>query len=314
MATFFDLQLRRNHPVEAIFAATDIAEDNRVAECEAATRIQAAARMRRCRVRFQHVRKCVVDVQRVFRAFLGRRRFFDIAINAAEVSRRSTFDHFATVVQARFRGYYSRKWRSDFYAQRKYLHDVTQQSERVRQAALAAQEEQRNLDAARAADEQRAAFQQAAGGMHHLLSTAVRSGILRPVGANHGHTTVFGSNVEDELRAVPIPRRKFKESLIPPRGATDAASSAPSKLRSGGTSVANKTVGQEPYVKSLQSSAPYDAAHEDARLETAVHERLVSTLHGRGFAPRKVKQQPDPLSLNAGSEYVEVNASTRKGR
>lgn len=289
MATFFALLDNRNHPVEAIFAATDIAEENRLRECAAATKIQSAGRMRASRKRFLGVLRCVIDVQRVFRGYLGRRRFLDRDIEASKMHQRAVLDHFATIVQARFRGFYSRKWRSDFFAQKKYLLLVKARSEQVLADATEARRQQEiDVEIANQA-QMRAGFAVAASDMHHILSTASRASVLRPVVAPGSLQTVFGTNIEEEIRAMPVPRGKFKG-----RGflSTERVHHA----------IQATSVSGEPRGKSLNACAPFYAQVEERQLEDQVHKKIVSSLHPGEFVTRKPAPPVYVRSLASGEE------------
>jgi hypothetical protein len=302
MATYFALLQFRNQPVEAIFAATDIAEENRVRECIAATKIQSMARMLRCRKRYLHLRQCILSMQRVYRGYVGRKRFFDHVHGSENVRQRAVFDHFATIIQRHFRGFYSRKWRSDFYSQKRYLQAIEHKSEAVRKEALEQREKQQQLLSQREQELQRAKFVETASDLHHLLSTAVRSGILRPALSQTGLTTVFGTNVEDELRVAALESlktRKFKREIIPVV--------PPVK---GGSPVKKFTIGGGKYVQSMQASVPYDTDGEAKLLAKAVDSKMAMQFHNAVFVARKAAPPPHPKSLNAESEYLP--GSTRR--
>lgn len=309
MATYFTLLSDRNKPVEAIFAATDKAEENRVRECDASTRIQSVARMRRARSRYVRVRSCIIAMQRVYRGYVGRRRFLDI-VHAKQLERqRAVFDHFATVVQRHFRGFYSRKWRSDFFCQKRYLQQVEARSQAVREDARQAYEHQVAEVADREDAERRAKFEATAGQLHHLLSTAVRSGVLRPAMAATGLTTVFGTNVEDDLRAVPIQRRKYRADVIPPD--TSSVRTMPTR---GGSPVRRVEISQQPYQRSLQSSTAYDAEVDRQRLDNAVSATQMRSLHDKPFVTRKPGPQPPVKTINAESDYFASQKARAKVR
>ena len=311
MASYFSLLAYRNQPVEAIFAATDVAEENRVRECDAATKIQSVARMRRARARYVHVRRCIVAMQRTYRGYGGRKRFLDLVFEAHQQRQRAIFDHFATTVQRLFRGYYSRKWRSDFYSQKHYLQTVEATSRRVREEA----EERRAQQEAQVADdddqEQRKQFRETARGLHHLLSTAVRSGVLRPAAATTGLQTVFGSNIEDDLRQVASEEsakpRKFRSDLIPRKSPSNVAPT-------GGSAIPAAGIGSTKYQRSLQSSAPYDAEREHKNLERAIDASMASQYHRTTFVTRRAVPAAAPPTLLSESEYVPAKLQSLKKR
>lgn len=282
MATFYELLTQRNRPVESIFAATDTAEENRLKECAAATKIQAMARMHAARTRYLYLRRCIVDIQRVYRGYRGKVRFLTRAIEVDEARRMAIFHHFASVIQSRFRGFHCRKWHSDFYAQKQYVMQVAEASEAVRQQAIRAQalngEERKTAEY----ESQKKAYMDAMSNMHHLLSTAARSGILRPGACRSGLQTMFNTNVEEDLRSMPIPRKKLKEHLA-------MATSATTEDR-------------------LSTSVPYNAVEEARKLMAKVDEKLISSVHGEtSFLVRKPDVPRWPQTLQAQSDYVPVS-------
>jgi hypothetical protein len=248
-------------------------------------------------------------MQRTYRGYLGRREYLE-ALHRVRLNRqRAVYDYFATTIQRMFRGFYSRKWRSDFYSQKQYLHTIEARSQQVRQLAEDARAQQ-EVDLAEAEDrEQRHKFRETAGGLHHLLSTAVRSGVLRPAVSSTGLQTVFGTNIEDDLRdaaadANSAPKRKFRSDLIPRKG-----ENAPPK---GGSPLPYYGVGNAKYSRSLQSSEAFDAEREQSLLDRAVDAKMASNFHQHAFVARKANPPPAPLTLNAGSQYQPEKSATGK--
>lgn len=290
MATFYSLLGQRNQPVEAIFAATDVAEENRVLEAEAAIKIQSVARMRRQFLRYRYVRRCIIDIQRIYRGYRGRILAVKFQISVEKLRRRRILDYFAARIQAAFRGFYSRKWISDFYAQKRYLVQVYAKSEAIRSEAQdqnLRQQAERN-DTLRTATLEE--YQKATANMHHLLSTAARSGVLRPAMALKGLTTVFSTNIEEDIRKVPIPRRKFKADL--------PQSTCTINVK-GGSRVPAIAIGGP----SLHAQTPYDAMHEQSLLESRVNKKLTEVIHQTDFVTRKPDPPKFPKTLASDSEF-----------
>ena len=144
-----------------------------------------------------------------------------------------------------------------------------------------------------------------------LLSTAVRSGVLRPAAAASGLQTVFGTNIEDDLREVAAQEsakpRKFRSDIIPRK----SPANAPPK---GGSAVPAFGIGSAKYQRSLQSSAPYDAEREQKQLERAVDAAIASQYHRTTFVTRKAVTAPAPPTLLSESEYVPAKLQTLKKR
>ena len=337
MATFFSLLGHRNHPVEAIFAATDVAEANRVRERSAATKIQSAVRMRQCRRRFLYVRTCIVSIQRLFRGFADRKAALNRRLDDVKRRHVATLHALASIIQAAFRGFFSRKWRCDFYAQKRYLIGVVEESERVRRLAEATREQQTAELQISEHQRQLEAYLRAASGKHHLLSTAVQPGVFRPTAARQGVASVFGSSVEEDLRQLPAlnyPRRVFKADVLPAAapvavastdggGASQVHVDPKGSQAAAGTSVLAATVAQGgSYRKdvlptnrlSLAAAASYSASSDAKKLEKAIDEKMTKRLHGDShFAARKPDAPPPIATLRAESEYVDPSRQ-RHGR
>ena len=334
MSAFFALQAKKNVIVETLFKKIDTATDTHEAENHAATKIQSVARMRQQRKIFLVTLKAVVDMQRVFRGYCGRKKAVRTQIARLEAFNRAVFHHFATVIQSRFRGFYARKYVSDFYARKKYLAKIVDVSENVRAEAQRVFEEQQKLHEAAIRASQGQEYGQVTSKMHHLLSTASISGIYRQPLSKDGMQTVFGTNIEDDLREV-SQRRKFKPDL-PAKSmtsggkdqtvavvATHKASSAaesgtlkssPEKLASGRGSFlsSSKKVLRFPHEKLLQNSVTYDFEHEELQLQLAVEKSLANSLHDKPFIAKKPDPPKMPRPIAVETPYVGKSSIARR--
>lgn len=286
--------------VNSLFSAAANANRSWPRERAAAVKIQSAVRMHQQRARFTFIRACAIRVQRVFRGYCGRIRVLDICIAKAKQRRARIFHLAARNIQRVFRGFLCRKYTNDFCAMKAYLAHITQTSEGIRQDALKARHEQEAYLAEVQATELRSDFKAAIRDKHHLLSTAVSAGVLRAPLQPDGTRTVFGTDIEEEIRAVPIerPKRsKFLRDIIPPAAASApaspgrsrqqaaAASSSESGSKAGGSSKEGdkrlKFSAPKPtYQKTLQSESEYESS--DGGAGRLIEEQIVSSLHPKG--------------------------------
>lgn len=144
-----------------------------------AAKIQSVFRMCRERQTYQRIRCAIVAIQRVFRAYVERKKI-NVQREEEELQYEiSCFHYYATRIQAVFRGYYSRKYVDDYYARRAYIFAVAAQSDRVLQNAI----HQRLVsdaesDLAQCVKEE-TAYTKATQQVHFILSTVGCSGVYR---------------------------------------------------------------------------------------------------------------------------------------
>eukprot|EP00667_Euglena_gracilis_P024016 EG_transcript_27388 len=202
MASHLRLQEEQaRHLLAAVFAAVTEAERARQRETAAACTIQAMVRMCRARWRYRVTRLAALQVQKAFRGFQGRLKAADAAIAREQRRRDEFFTHFAVVVQRRWRGYYSRKWRSNYHELKAYLTEVQQRSEEVRDIAEQYRHETIQEQERQRQEGWRREFNTAAASLHHLISTAAIPGVYRDPTTGLARPTVFGPNIEEALRS-----------------------------------------------------------------------------------------------------------------
>lgn len=305
-----------NGSVSAIVEVSELALAHEAAENAAATKIQSMARMRSQRIRFLIIRAKIVNIQRCYRGYLGRKRFLRHRISKLQSFNRAVFDHFASRIQACFRGFVLRKYTCDFYARKRYIRSVMEKSEQVRQDVAAQAELTRSQHEAAQRSEQLAEFRKATASLHHLLSTSAVSGIYRGPLSVDGCKTVFGTHMEDELRSVPIPHRRkhFKKDLLPTSTtATNAAAAGGGSAVPAATATATASIGSScppyhvPRAPSLQNSVPFEKSKEYTALERDVDRKLESAIHGPSgrFAVRRTDAPKFEKTIAVESEFVE---------
>ncbi|KAG5464258.1 hypothetical protein LSCM1_00439 [Leishmania martiniquensis] len=158
--------------VKAVLRALEDADAHAPAELNAAVTIQATFRMYRHRKAFLTVRHHACLIQRVYRGYITRKH---LEVERATVRQmaylQAVFDMFATRIQACYRGYQSRKTRSNYYAQQAYLKAVTALSSEVLAQAHNTQVEQDAVRNAEARQLQELLYARRTARMHYMVST-----------------------------------------------------------------------------------------------------------------------------------------------
>ena len=111
------------------------------------------------------------------------------------------FFHFQAIsIQRTFRGFDSRRRVHDFYARKKYIASVLEQSRRVREQLAqhrATQEEEKRK---KESSDQRVEFDEITENLHHLLSTQSQPGIYNSPFIQEDLPTAFNQPIEDHIK------------------------------------------------------------------------------------------------------------------
>lgn len=171
---------------------------------------------------------CAGEIQRVYRGHVGREKGgsfcsfeFEKLLELTDIpgltssSKRSVrrllkekqdmermaFFHFQAIsIQRIFRGFFSRRTLHDFYARKKYIASVLDQSRRVRdelQRHRASQEEELRK---KESSDQRIEFDEITENLHHLLSTQSQPGIYNSPFIQEDLPTAFNQPIEDHIK------------------------------------------------------------------------------------------------------------------
>ncbi|KAG5465729.1 hypothetical protein CUR178_00441 [Leishmania enriettii] len=158
--------------VKAVLIALEDAEAHAPAELNAAVTIQATFRMYRQRKAFLAVRHHACLIQRVYRGYATRKRLDVERATVRQITYlQVVFDTFATRIQACYRGYQSRKKKSNYYSQQAYLKVATALSSEVLAQAHRTQWEQDALRDAEAKRVHELSYASRTAHMHYMVST-----------------------------------------------------------------------------------------------------------------------------------------------
>ena len=88
-----------------------------------------------------YFRKYITKVQRIFRGHLGRKLIPIIKQIQADLEEYHIKSYYSTILQKFFRGYYSRKYKHDFYERKRYIQTVINKGEELKETLQSYHEE-----------------------------------------------------------------------------------------------------------------------------------------------------------------------------
>ncbi|ORC91375.1 putative spermatogenesis-associated protein 17-like [Trypanosoma theileri] len=186
--------------VSSVLESMTEASAKQETELDAALKIQSTYRMWRVRRVYCDIRNAVICVQRVYRGHIERKHVMRIRNEADEAHERAVYEYYAARIQACFRGYYVRCYVDNFYARKRYIRETLKLSEDVRDMATKLLEDQLQQKSLVRAKKEEKLYKEAAEKLHHMVSTVSVSGIYRPPMSASAVKTVYGTNVEDDIR------------------------------------------------------------------------------------------------------------------
>eukprot|EP00758_Cryptobia_borreli_P019201 Tbor_TRINITY_DN812_c0_g1::TRINITY_DN812_c0_g1_i1::g.26692::m.26692 len=299
-----------NSHVLSIYNSINDASMNRKAEHNAATRIQAFVRKITERRRYISIINAISVIHRTYRGYVVRKKTLIKRIAFEQSRRKQVYDYFATLIQSRFRGYWSRKTQYDFYSQKRYIAGIIKKSDEVRHdAEVALQKQQEDIRKSRHEAEVNE-YESLLLKKHHLLSTATISGVYRPSLSVDGIRTKFGTNIEDDLRRVnktfdsrSDSSRKFKPDLPT---TTFHKETGPNIQPHTVSKVWTKGPLDRKPSLTLQASVQYDAVIETERYEASLNKAIMDKIHDKKqFIIKKPDSSKFITTVNCDTPYQE---------
>jgi hypothetical protein len=162
-----------------------------------------------------------IQVQRVFRGYLGRNKAKAANAHRIKQARLGFFHYQASIVQKSFRGYYSRRYYHDFFARKAYIQEVIIKSEKLRTELANHRQKLLERDARSQEDRAREEFSRVTENLHHLLSTKCQPGIYNSPYLQGDVPTAFNIPVEDHLR-MGISQHLSKKRALDTRGSSQS--------------------------------------------------------------------------------------------
>ena len=275
---FENLWRDRDQLLEEFFDLAKAQSEAFDSELAACVLIQRVWRGTSCRLRLFERSYAVLTIQRIARGFAGRLEYAQRLIVAQRLARMAYYDDMAARIQKRWRGFYSRKKRHDFYARQRFLKAIEAKNNETRAALQDHYEQQVEETRQRTFEAARSDFERLISDKHHLVSTVGIPGVFNSPFPGM-QPTAFGEYVDDHLRrTVDGLTQRTLPSMNSSRRVTQG------KLSPG----------------SLQAASPYDAVQLSNRAERRVSNAVRARVSPTDFKPIKNEY---PLS-NAPSVHV----------
>jgi len=233
-------------------------------------------------------------IQRLFRGHCGRKKARTSKAGRNEHRVFSMFTYFALQVQRSYRGYYSRKFRSNHADRKKFIGDLEETGRKVRAMMYQYAQEQAVREEKTVSDKASEDFREYASNLHHLVSTKQIRGIFNPPEKYMEVPTWRNKPVEEHVR-------NTIRDLLRTRGISKTGLvmdiNGTRKIPYAG--VKNRL--------SVQASAHYDTMANDRRRTALIH-NLLTRDKGSWFAGGRtnlINHKIVPLSI--GDPYVDAN-------
>ena len=286
---FVQVWLRRRMPRGALGALHGEACGARIRERTSCVLVQRLWRGQRIRTWALALRCAGIAVARIYRGHRGRAAHAACAAARTAHEAVAIFHYHAVLGQRTFRGYYSRRYRHDFRARKRYVLSVVATGAALRKALDAQRRERADAEARDATTSREAAFARVVRHLHHLVSTRSIPGVYAAPHEQEPPAMVCGAPVEAHLRAGVRDLLRLADYAKP-------------RLECDLRGTRRIALGPLPDPRSLQAAAPYDAPRDARRLEARLGRvGFVGAADLR--AGQRVRQEPYRRGVNDGSAF-----------
>lgn len=169
-------------------------------ETFAASKIQSTFKMYKTRKQFWQYKRAAERIQNSFRRHEASKNLRALKLTVHQNTYElAVYNYFATVIQAQYRGYLSRRRDYDYYRQKYYIQSVVDAGELLREVAAASIQIDEKQSTAAREEKNASEYESATSKAHHLLSTASVSGVYRRRQEPTSQRTDLGTHVEDDI-------------------------------------------------------------------------------------------------------------------
>jgi len=217
------LSFKKYDVMEDLFKLQQEADEQRVAEYNAALKIQAWFRGNRIRKYMRFLHATAAKIQSTFRMFTTRKRYY-LKVKEALVKQKEAEAHKAAAkIQKIWRGYYTRKYIHNYYARRDYLLAVEERNIEIREQLARFAQNQKEIKER----EERMKLEEEkillARKHHYMMSTYQQNGVFAsPWFPNSGF--------EDLIAQVPPLSKEERKNLMKPLKSEGSENNSPREL------------------------------------------------------------------------------------
>lgn len=139
-------------------------------------------------------------MSRAYRGHLGRKRVANEKLLVQKQKQLAVLHYNALVIQKQMKGYLSRKYKHDFRARKRYISQVSQRGEELREFLNSRLEQQKKDTYQQEFTQREKEFESLTQNLHHLLGTKSSAGVYGSPFAPVQAPTAFGISVEKHIR------------------------------------------------------------------------------------------------------------------
>ncbi|KAK2159398.1 hypothetical protein LSH36_154g12007 [Paralvinella palmiformis] len=177
MATMIKLIAQKDEFVNQTYELRNEAEVAREREFQATVRVQAWFRGQRTRAYIKYLNECATEIQRRWRAFLGRRHFREVVKQQVFIMKLNHYNAMATKIQKTWRGFFTRKYIFNYYSRKRYLEGLKIKNELIRSELEDYAEQQEMMTQIKREKMQKQRLDEFTKKNHFLVSTEVIPGV-----------------------------------------------------------------------------------------------------------------------------------------
>jgi len=178
MATMVKLSATTSGIIDEVYRRANDAEENRLAEYLAAVKLQSWFRANRVKAYLKHLNESAVQIQKRWRAYIGRQRFRKIIKEQVFLMKLNAYNSMATKIQKLWRGFYVRKYIFNYYCRKRYLEGLVVKNEIIRSELSDYAEQQAQQRQWQHEQDQRRRLNEFTSKYHYLVSTQVMPGVF----------------------------------------------------------------------------------------------------------------------------------------
>eukprot|EP01066_Platyproteum_vivax_P000181 Platyproteum_vivax@DN10204_c0_g1_i1.p1 len=202
MNTFESIQKREPEILKEYFCRLREKEKFKPAERKAATKIQTSYRCYAARQFFASVKRAVVLIQSQIRAFHARWRVGKMMQQRRRMFEDAFFCNSVLKIQSLFRGFYSRRYVYDYYAQKKYFHRLHSKGLKLKKRMEAKVYVKKSALQLISEQKERQEFDKMTSNSHHLMSTCTQPGVFNaPSGESIAYDLTFEEHIRKRTKA-----------------------------------------------------------------------------------------------------------------
>ncbi|KAH9085192.1 hypothetical protein LEN26_020591 [Aphanomyces euteiches] len=222
MAEFYACWVNRQKTLDDLEVSLRDRDENADKELGATICIQRLFRGQRVRARITRWRDAEIMISRIYRGHLGRLKAMREARRRRTMQTNARLYHVARIIQSRYRGYASRKFKLNFATRKTYLKELEAKGNALRETLRQRLEAQRVAELERVEAESRAELVKITTDLHHLVGTAVTPGVFSSP-YTQSKPTAFGVPVETHIRTntlnhlTSVPRKLVPKSQLKPK-------------------------------------------------------------------------------------------------